>query len=90
MVIQGRSRDLQVRPGQISDPTSGFATAKGYETQRGGATSLAPTPILGGGKTPLLGDRKVHAQPYTLYPNPDPNAAGWRPRKARQQTIQAH
>jgi len=50
-----------VRPGQISDPASGFATANGYESQRSGAASLAPTPVLGGSKTPLVGDAKVQA-----------------------------
>ncbi len=50
-----------MRPSQISDPASGFATAKGYETQHGGAASLAPTPVLGGGKTPLVGDAKARS-----------------------------
>ena len=53
----------QVRPGQTSDPTSGFATATGYQSAAG-AASVAPTPsltpMLGGGRTPLVGDAKVH------------------------------
>lgn len=49
----------QVRPGQTSDPTSGFATATGYQSAAGGGASVAPTPVLGGGKTPLVGDNKV-------------------------------
>lgn len=52
----------QVRPGQTSDPTSGFATATGYQSAAG-AASVAPTPsltpMLGGGRTPLVGDAKV-------------------------------
>lgn len=53
---------VQVRPGQTSDPTSGFATATGFQSSAGGA-SVAPTPsltpMLGGGRTPLVGDAKV-------------------------------
>lgn len=57
----------QVRPGQTSDPTSGFATATGYQSAAG-AASVAPTPsltpMLGGGRTPLVGDAKVnHSNP---------------------------
>jgi len=52
-----------VRPGQTSDPTSGFATATGYQSAASahGGASLAPTPLLGGGRTPLAGDAKVCA-----------------------------
>ncbi|KAK9806920.1 hypothetical protein WJX72_007494 [[Myrmecia] bisecta] len=38
-----------VKPGQSADPVSGYATVE----------HAALTPVLGGGQTPLLGDRKV-------------------------------
>ena len=41
-----------IRPGQSSDPKSGYATVD---------SQVALTPVLGGGKTPLTGDRKVEA-----------------------------
>jgi U4/U6.U5 tri-snRNP-associated protein 1 len=43
----------KVRPGQISDPASGNAVAE--------REPVALTPVLGGGQTPLMGDRKVEA-----------------------------
>ena len=41
-----------IRPGQSSDPKSGYATVD---------SQVALTPMLGGGRTPLVGDRKVEA-----------------------------
>ena len=43
----------KVKPGQSSDPASGYATVDK------GALSMAPS--LGGGETPLTGARKVEA-----------------------------
>ena len=43
----------KVKPGQSSDPASGYATVEK------GALSMAPS--LGGGETPLTGARKVEA-----------------------------
>lgn len=74
-----------VRPGQISDPTSGFATANGYETQRGGAASLAPTPLLGGGKTPLVGNRKVQTMLGMKRSGGDVSMPPPPPRKPKQE-----
>lgn len=46
----------QLKPGQISDPKSGYATADAA------AALTAPTPVLGtGGHTPLVGNKKVEA-----------------------------
>ena len=42
-----------VRPGQSSDPASGYATVE--------REPVALTPVLGGGQTPLTGVRKVEA-----------------------------
>jgi hypothetical protein len=39
------------------DPLSGLATAR----SGAGGASVAPTPVLGGGLTPLAGNRKVEA-----------------------------
>lgn len=75
-----------VRPGQISDPTSGFATANGYETHRSGAASLAPTPVLGGGKTPLVGDRKVQAMLGMKRSGGTTSMAPPPPRKPKRET----
>lgn len=41
-----------IRPGQSSDPKSGYATVD---------SQVALTPMLSGGRTPLVGDRKVEA-----------------------------
>ena len=41
-----------IRPGQSSDPKSGYATVD---------SQVALTPMLSGGRTPLTGDRKVEA-----------------------------
>ena len=41
-----------IRPGQSSDPKSGYATVD---------SQVALTPMLGGGRTPLVGDRKAEA-----------------------------
>ncbi len=41
----------KVKPGQSSDPASGFATVE--------REPVALTPVLGGGQTPLTGNRKV-------------------------------
>jgi hypothetical protein len=63
----------QVRPGQTSDPTSGFATATGYQSSAG-AASVAPTPsltpMLGGGRTPLVGDAKVTPESPAVLDRP--------------------
>ncbi|CAL8462106.1 g1637 [Coccomyxa elongata] len=48
LVLSGK-----VKPGQSSDPASGFATVE--------REPVALTPVLGGGKTPLTGNRKVEA-----------------------------
>ncbi|BDA45958.1 probable U4/U6.U5 tri-snRNP-associated protein 1 at N-terminal half [Coccomyxa sp. Obi] len=48
LVLSGK-----VKPGQSSDPTSGFATVE--------REPVALTPVLGGGQTPLTGNRKVEA-----------------------------
>ena len=67
-----------IRPGQSSDPKSGYATVD---------SQVALTPMLGGGRTPLVGDRKVEAMlGIRKRPGNDsmPPPAGRPNKKARQ------
>lgn len=66
----------QLKPGQISDPASGYATVDRAESIGAPTPLLAPTPVLGGRATPLAGAKKVEAMLGLRKGTATPGAAG--------------